>query len=71
MQVDEEDGPPDDNGDNDHDEDGNKGGRPALISFAEHFKALMGFSQKFGHCNVPQRKSGEYQSLGVLCGAIT
>jgi len=52
MPVDEEDGPPDDDGDYDHDEDGKKGGRPAIISFDERFKALMGFKKKFGYCNV-------------------
>jgi len=27
----------------------------------------MNFKHKFGHCNVPQRESGEYKSLGNWC----
>jgi len=75
----EEDESPLDDGDSDHDEDGEKGivakraqlGRSsAKKSFDERFKALMDFKHKFGHCNVPRSKSGEYQSLGNWCDTL-
>ena len=31
---------------------------------------LMKYNLKFGHCNVPQSKYGEYQSLGVWCNTL-
>jgi len=72
MPVVEEDGPPVHDGDDDHLEDDNTSivaehaqqGHSANKSFDEHFKDLMGFKEKFGHCNVPQTKSGKYKSLG-------
>jgi len=76
MPIHEEDGSPLDDGDDDHDdEDGKQGiaakrdqqGRPANKSFDERFKHLMGFKQKFGHCNVQQKKCIEYESLGRWC----
>ena len=36
-------------------------------TFDEHFEELLKFKQKFGHCNDPQMKSGEYYSLGKWC----
>ena len=52
--------------------------RSAIKSFDERVKTLMGYSfkEKFGHClwctYTPRKKSGkgEYQSLGVVCGAM-
>jgi len=78
VHVVEEDGPPLDNDDTDHDEDGNKSivaerdqqGHSAIQSFDERFKALMDFKQKFGHCYVPGTKSGGYQSLGKWCSHL-
>jgi len=72
------DGPPDDDGDYDHDEDGYKSivaectqhGRSSNKSFDERFTALMGYKHKFGHCNVPQKKSGDYLSLGNWCSNL-
>ena len=78
MPVDEENGPPLDDGDDDHDEDGNK----IIVaesdqqfcsrykSFDERFKDLMGFRQKFGHCNVSQKTTGEYKSLRQWCNHL-
>jgi len=71
----EEDGSPVDDGDDDHDEDGNKSKVAERAqddgsthkSFDERFKALMDFKLKVGHCDVPGMKSGEYQSLGRWC----
>ena len=36
-------------------------------TFDERFAELMRFKEKVGHCNVPQTKSGGYQSLGIWC----
>ena len=36
-------------------------------TFDERYAELMKFKKKVGHCNVPQKKSGEYQSLGNWC----
>jgi len=74
----EEDGSPLDDGDSDHDEDGENSivpkraqqGRSAIKSFDERFKALMDFKHKFGHCNTPQTKSGEYMLLGKWCNRL-
>ena len=35
--------------------------------FDARLEELMKFKQKFGHCNAPQTKSGEYHSLGMWC----
>jgi len=78
MPVVKEDGPPVDDGDNDHDEDGNKiivaecaqQVRSPYKSFDKHFKALMGFKEKFGHFNVPRKTTGEYKSLGQWCNQV-
>jgi len=81
MPAVEEDGPPVDDGDDDHDEDDERiivaervqQVRPANKSFDERVKALMGFKEKFGHCDVPRKKSGtkgEYQSLGKWCDSM-
>jgi len=79
MPVDEEDGAPLDDGDGDHDEDANKsivancaqqGQSSEITTFDKHFTDLIVFKQKFGHCNVQQRQSGEYQSLGKWCNAL-
>ena len=75
MPVVEEDGPTVDDGDDDLDEDGNRSivsERPQQghKSFDERFKALMDFKEKFGHCDVPQRKSGGYESLGSWCNTL-
>ena len=45
-------------------------GRPAIKSWDERVTDLMGFKQKFGHCNVPQRRYDEYQSLGSWCKTL-
>ena len=74
----EEDGSPLDDGDSDHDEDGENSivpkraqqGRSAIKSFDERFKALMDFKHKFGHCNTPQTNSGEYMLLGKWCNRL-
>ena len=39
-------------------------------TFDERFAELMKFKEKFDHCNVPQKKSGEYQSLGKWCNHL-
>ena len=78
MPIYEDDEQPLDYDDADHDEDGRQGivakigqqGRSAIKSFDERFMALMGFKQKFGHCNVQRKKSGEYQSLGQWCNSL-
>ena len=78
MPIHDEDGPPLDDRDADHDEDGNESmlakcaqqGRSAIKSFDQRCTDLMGFKQKFGHCDVPRTKSGEYQSLGKWCSAL-
>ena len=79
MPIHEDDESPLDDGEADRDEDGRQGivaksaqqGRPAIKSWDERFTDLIGFKQKFGHCNVPQRKYGEYQSLGNWCKNLT
>jgi len=78
MPIHGDDETPLDYGDDDHDEDGRQGiaatsgrqGRAAITSFDERFTDLMGFKQKFGHCNVPRTKSGEYKSLGEWCSNL-
>jgi len=79
MPSPEEDGSPLDDGDDDHaDEDDKQGivakrakqGRSANKSFDERFKDLVDFQQKFGHCDVPRKKSSEYQSLGKWCDQL-
>ena len=78
MPADEGDGPPVDDDDADHDEDNNTSivaeraqqCRSRYKSFDERFTDLMGFQQKFGHRNVPQKQSGEYQSLGYWCNNL-
>ena len=45
-------------------------GRPAKKSFDERLKDLMDFKDEFGHCNVPQNRSGEYWSLGGWCDKV-
>ena len=40
---------------------------PRIQSFDERFAALLGFKEKFHHCNVPMKKSSEYSSLGQWC----
>ena len=79
MPSPEEDGSPLDDGDDDHaDEDDKQGivakrakqGRSANKSFDERFKDLVDFQQKFGHCDVPRKKSSEYQSLGNWCSSL-
>jgi len=76
MPINEEDGSPLDDGDDDHDdEDGKHGivakrsqqGRWAIKSFDERFNDLMDFKQKFGHCDVARKKYSEYESLGSWC----
>jgi len=74
MPIHEEDGSPLDDGDDDHGEDGKKviikraqQGRSAIKSFDELFKDLMDFKDKFGHCDVSRKHTGEYQSLGGWC----
>jgi hypothetical protein len=41
-------------------------------TFDERFKDLMAFKAKFGHCNVPQKRSSnnKYRSLGQWCSDI-
>jgi len=79
MPIHEEDGLPLDDGHDDHaDEDVKQGivakcdqqSRSAIKSFDERFKDLLDFQQKFGHCNVQRKKSGEYQSLGNWCKTL-
>ena len=78
MPIHDEDGPPLDDRDDDRDEDGNNSiaaersqhGHSAIKSFDERFKALMGFKEMVGHCNVPRMKSGEYRSLGIWCNDL-
>jgi len=78
MPIHEEDGSPLDNGDDDHGEDGKKiivakraqQVRSAIKSFDERFKDLMDFKDKFGHCDVSRKHTGEYQSLGEWCNDL-
>ena len=39
-------------------------------TFDERYTELMNYKKKFGHCNAPQTKSGEYKSLGDWCRAL-
>ena len=41
-----------------------------LSTFDERYAELMKYKEKFHHCNVPQRGSGEYQSLGHWCNNL-
>ena len=78
MPIHGDDESPLDYADADHDEDGRQGivaksarqGSSEIKSFDERFTALIGFKQKFGHCNVQRKKSGEYQSLGKWCSHL-
>jgi len=79
MPVVEEDGPPVDHGGTDNDDENDNKIIVAesdqqfcsrYKSFDERFKDLMGFKEKFGHCNVPQKKTGEYKSLGHWCSHL-
>jgi len=73
MPVVEEDRPPAGDGDGDYRDEDYKGivakraQQGCTKSFDGRFKALMGFKEKFGHCNVPQKGTSEYQSLGKWC----
>jgi len=42
----------------------------AHITFSEWYAELMKFKAKFGHCNVMQKRTGEYQSLGNWCNNL-
>jgi len=39
-------------------------------TFDERFAELMKFKEKVGHCNAPQKRSGEYKSLGSWCSDL-
>jgi len=41
-----------------------------LRTFDERYAELMEYKDKFGHCNVPQMRTDEYQSLGEWCSAL-
>ena len=79
MPIHEEDGSPLDDGDDYHDDEDDKQGivanlarqgGSAIKSFDEHFKDLVDFKQKFGHCDVSRKQSSEYQSLGNWCHTL-
>jgi len=75
MPVDDEDGPPLNDRDADHDEDGNdsmleKCAQQDRSAFDQRFTDLMGFKQKFGHFDVTKKTTDEYQSLGQWCNNL-
>jgi len=39
-------------------------------TFDERYAELMKFKEKVGHCNVPRKQSGEYQSLANWCSHL-
>jgi len=41
-----------------------------LITFDERYAELMKYKEKFHHCNVPQKGSIEYPSLGMWCSNL-
>jgi len=44
--------------------------RTTSSTFDGRFAELMKYKEKFGHCNVPQKRTGEYKSLGNWCDHV-